>query len=66
MSKYLLKTTEVFRVDSESEAELLIEETKADSSFELTDYSVKKKTTKDDEYFLVTFKKKFNDEKNPI
>lgn len=65
MSKYLLKTTEVYRVDMEEEAEKLVAEEK-EGTAEVTETNIKKKTTKDDEYFLVTIKKTINNEKTPV
>lgn len=65
MSRYLLKVDETYRVDLEDEVNVLIEEMKEDSSFELIGYGSTKKTTKDDEYFVVKIKKQYNNEKNP-
>lgn len=64
MSRYLLVREERYRVDMESEVEALIEEFK-NGSAELVSYTSTKKTTKDDEYFVVKIKVKYNDEKNP-
>jgi len=68
--KFLVSTTEVFRVDSDEEAKKLIEEAKASSMFELGKYSSEYKVRKSkgeiiDEYYKVTLVKKFNDEKEP-
>lgn len=65
MSRYLLKVEETYRVDLEDEVNILIEELKAEPSFELIGYGSTKKTTKDDEYFVVKAKKQYNSEKNP-
>jgi hypothetical protein len=65
MSRYLLKQDLVYRCDMESEAETLIEEMK-EGQYELVSFTSTKKTTKDDEYFVVKFKQKINDEKSPI
>lgn len=66
MSKYLLTVNEAYRVDMEEESVVLIEELKADNSFELVGYTVVKKTTKEDEYFVVKVKKLYNSEKTPV
>lgn len=65
MSRYLLKQDLVYRCDMESEAEALIEEMK-EGQYELVSFTSTKKTTKDDEYYVVKFKQKINDEKAPI
>ena len=39
MAKYLVSTTEVYRVDDETEAEALIESAKQDGSYILTKYN---------------------------
>ena len=46
MSKFLVSTTEVFRVDSDDEAKKLIEEAKTSSMFELGKYSSEFKVKK--------------------
>lgn len=66
MSRYLLKVDETYRVDSQGEADVLIEEMKDDNSFELTGYTNTRKVTKEDEYFVVKIKKLYNSEKNPV
>lgn len=71
MSKFLIKTTEVFRVDSVSEVENFHEELKNNTNFILDSFGYKQKETKQkgevvDEYCLVTVKKVFNNEKEPI
>ena len=70
MSKFLVSTTEVFRVDTDEEAKGLIEEAKRSSMFELGKYSSEFKTKKQkgeivDEWYKVTLVKHFNDEKEP-
>lgn len=70
MSKYLINTTEVYRVDSENEATDLINEAKHDTKFELAKYTSVKKELKQkgevvDEWYQVSFVKKFNAEKDP-
>ena len=71
MSKYLITTTEAYRVDSENEAAELINEAKANNKWMLQKYSsVKKEKKKNgevlDEYYLVSLVKQFNDVKDPI
>ena len=44
--KYLTTTTEVYRVETEEEAELLINEAKADTKYVLTKYNCEKKERK--------------------
>lgn len=69
--KYLVNTTEVYRVESEEEATSLIEEAKQDNSYILSKYSSTKKEKKSkgeviDEWYHVVLVKVFNDEKEPI
>ena len=71
MSRYLIKTTDVYRVDTLAEVEQFHSELKNDANFELgrLDYQKKKKKKKGeivDEYCLVTVKKIFNCEKEPM
>lgn len=68
--KYLVSTTEVYRVGTVEEVEALHEELKNDSNFTLTAFSYKYKCQKQkgeiiDEWQQVTVKKAFNEEKNP-
>jgi hypothetical protein len=70
MSKYLIKTTEEHRADSELEAAELINAAKADGRYLLSKYSSVKKERKQkgeiiDEYYLVTLVKVFDDAKEP-
>ena len=70
MAKYLIKTTEEHRADSEREAAELIETAKADARYILSKYSSVKKERKQkgeivDEYFIVTLVKAFDDPKEP-
>ena len=70
MSKYLIKTTEEHRADSEVEAAELINAAKADARYLLSKYSSVKKERKSkgeivDEYYLVTLVKVFDDAKEP-
>lgn len=71
MSRYLVKTTDVYRVDSVGEVEEFHRELKGDPHFELESFAYQQKQVKQkgeivDEYCLVTVKKKFNDPKEPI
>ena len=68
--KYLLKTTEEHRADTEAEATELINAAKADGRYILAKYSSVKKERKAkgeiiDEYFIVTLVKVFDDPKEP-
>jgi len=70
MAKYLLKTTEEHRADTEAEATELISAAKADGRYVLSKYSSVKKERKAkgeiiDEYFIVTLVKVFDDAKEP-
>lgn len=70
MSKWLLKTTEVYRTDTDEEAKELIEKAKRDTMFELTKYSSEYKEVKQkgeivEEFYLVSLSKTFNDPKQP-
>lgn len=69
--KYLLNTTEVYRVSSEAEAAALIDSAKKESGYILSKYSSQFKERKQkgeviDSYFKVTLVKEFNSEKEPI
>lgn len=66
MSKYLVSTTETYRVDTESEATKAIEEAKQDGSYVLGKYTSEHKERKSkgeviDEYWKLTLTKLFND-----
>ncbi len=66
--KYLIDTTEIYRVDSEAEADQLLEIAKA--SGVLNKYSCVYKERKQkgeiiDSWYRVTLNKKFTDEKDP-
>ena len=68
MSIYLVKTTDVYRVDSVGEVEQFHKDLKGDPHFELESFAYQQKQVKQkgeivDEYCLVTVKKKFNDPK---
>ena len=71
MSRYLIKTVEQYRCDSESEAKALIEEAKKSHQYSLAKYSSEVKNTKAkgeivDEWYRVTLTKNFTSEKEPI
>lgn len=66
--KYLLNVVETYRVDTEQEANQLIEEAKADGN--LIKYSCNHKERKQkgelvDEWYAVVLSRKFTDEKEP-
>lgn len=66
--KYLLGTTEIYRLDSENEANALLEEAKQEGN--LSKYSCVHKERKSkneiiDEWYRVTLTKVFNAEKDP-
>lgn len=68
--KYLIKSTDVYVVNSVAQVEDLHEELINDSRFTLASFSYATKYIKEkgevvDEYQLVTAKKIFNDEKAP-
>lgn len=68
--KYLISTTEVYRVDSEDEAKKMIEDAKADNHFILKKYTSEFKERKSkgeviDAYWKVSLVKTFTDEKEP-
>lgn len=70
MAKYLLNVTEVYRADTDFEAQKLIEEAKADGRYVLVKSSTQKKERKQkgeivDEYYKVSLVKAFDDEKEP-
>lgn len=70
MSRYLIKATEQYRVDSETEAKALIEEAKKDRNYTLSKYSSEYKERKAkgeviDSWYRVTLNKTFTDEREP-
>lgn len=70
MSKYLIQTTEVYRVDSEPEVERLIAEAKEDATFSVVKYNCEHKERKQkgeviDDYYKVSIVKGFTSEKEP-
>ena len=67
---YLIKTTEVHRVNSENAAAALIAEAKSDNRFVLSKSSTEYKTIKQkgeivEEYWICTLVKTFTDAKEP-
>lgn len=69
--KYLINTVDTYRVDTVEEVEALHEALKNDNHFTLTSFSYKTKQLKSkgdvvEEWQLVTAKKEFNNEKEPI
>ena len=70
MSKYLIKTTEIYRCDTEKEANDLIDKAKAATEYEVTKSTIENKQTKSkgeiiDEWKRVTVTKVFSEEKEP-
>lgn len=70
MAKYLIKTTEEHRADTEAEVTQLITTAKEDNRYILSKYSSVKKERKQkgeiiDEYYIVTLVKVFDDAKEP-
>ena len=70
MAKYLVSTTETYRVDTERESAEAIEEAKKDTTYVLGKYTNEHKERKSkgevvDEYWKLTLTKLFNDIKEP-
>lgn len=70
MSKYLIQTTEVYRVDTEAEVENLIAEAKEETIFDVVKYNCEHKERKlkgevIDDYYKVSIIKSFTSEKEP-
>jgi hypothetical protein len=70
MSKYLISTTETYRVDSEEEVDVLLEEAKNSNDYTLSKYNcvhkeLKKQGEVEDEWFRVTLTKIITSEKEP-
>ena len=68
--KYLVQTTETYRVDTEDQVKEMIEEAKQDNRFQLLKYTSQYKERKAkgeviDAWYNVTFTKGFTDEKEP-
>lgn len=67
MAKYLIKTTEIYRCDTETEAEQLIDESKKAMAYTLIKSTSEAKDNKKtgDNWVRVTLTKVFTDEKEP-
>lgn len=70
MSKYLITTTETYRVDSEEAVEAILEEAKNDDNYTLVKYSSAYKEKKEkgevvDYWYRLTLTKAFTEEKEP-
>ena len=70
MSKYLTTVVETYRVDSEAEVEIMLEQAKSDNMYILVKYTIEKKERKQkgeiiDSWYKVSLYKAFNDEKDP-
>lgn len=70
MAKYLITTTETYRVDSEEAVEAILEDAKNDSTYTLVKYSSTYKERKAqgevvDYWYKLTLTKAFTDEKEP-
>jgi len=68
--KYLVRSVETYRVESEAEAKKTIEDAKKDKTYTLSKYSSEYKCTKAkgevvDEWYRVILTKDFNIEKEP-
>lgn len=68
--KYLISTTETYRINSEEEVKAFLEELKKDNNFTIKKYSSVKKELKQkgeviDEWIRFTVTKEFNSEKEP-
>ena len=65
--RYLLNVTEKYRVDTEEEAQALIDEAKKASVYELTKYSSTAKENKrtEETWYVVSLTKIFQTEKEP-
>lgn len=69
--KYLVQTTEVYRVDTEDEAKELIESAKENNMYSLKKYNCEYKEKKSkgdviDDWYKVSLTKCFTDEKEPV
>lgn len=68
--RYLITTTETYRLNDENEVKTFLEELKKDGNFEIKKYSSVKKELKQkgeviDEWIRFTVTKEFNAEKEP-
>jgi hypothetical protein len=71
MAKYLISTTEVYRVDSESEAKNLIEEARKNGAGQITKSSSEYKAQRQkgeivQDWYRVSITRSHDDEKEPI
>jgi len=71
MSKYLIKTVETYRADSEEEAKELVNNAKADHRYEVVKSTIETRTMKAkgeivDEWKRVSITKSFAEEKEPF
>lgn len=66
MSKYLLKSVETYRIDSEPEVLQFQEEVRNDNHFELNKFQWTHKITKKDDFYNVVIEKRFFDEEDFI
>lgn len=71
MSRFLIKTTETYRIDTVEEVEAFHTELKENGNFELAAFSyaikqIKEKKEVVGEYCLAKVVKIFNDEKDPV
>lgn len=69
--KYLINTTEVYRVDTMGDVEALRAAAESDPHYEVGSLTYKSKVKKQkgeviDEWYQVSIKKIFNDEKEPV
>lgn len=71
MGKYLVKRTDIYRIDTETEAKTFMEQQIANSRYEVVKHSTELRQAKAkgevvDEWYRVTIVKNCNDEKDPI
>lgn len=59
MSKFLKKSVETYRIDTEEEVLQFQEEIRNDNTFDLTKFQWSHKITKSDDYFQVSVEKTF-------
>ena len=69
--KHLIYTTEVYRVDDMDAVDALREDVEADARYAVSSFTYKAKCKKEkgeivDEWYQVSVKKIFNDEKDPM
>ena len=69
--KHLIYTTEVYRVDDMDAVDSLREDVEADGRYAVSSFTYKAKCKKEkgeivDEWYQVSIKKIFNDEKDPM